>query len=287
MRTLRLWIVLSWIALPTVMYGGYSLLHLINHGDRLTPFHTTWFRAGHAHAGVLLLMSLPYYVFLDQTTLTPAAKHVGCIAMLVGILAQSGGFFLHMIGGHPNELSLGTPVTSGGAALLAIAVGILVYGLVTTRQRHAVRASGTRHRPDRCGASAPPDRPMFAAFEVEALKPLIGGTPWLAWMYAVSNPNGVSRLMGVIEISTAILLLASHWMPRAGVAGGALGALTLCVTVSILVALPVWETGWGGWPALNGLGQFLIKDVALLGITLVVLGESTARVRETRGERHR
>jgi hypothetical protein len=133
MRSLRLWIVLSWIALPTVMYGGYSLLRLINYGERLTPFQTTWFRAGHAHAGVLLLMSLLYYVFLDQTTLGPTAKHVGCIAMFVGILAQSGGFFLHMLVGHPNEPSLGTFITTAGAALLATAVGILVYGLVTTR----------------------------------------------------------------------------------------------------------------------------------------------------------
>ena len=29
----------------------------INQGDSLTPFQATWFRAGHAHAGVLLLMS--------------------------------------------------------------------------------------------------------------------------------------------------------------------------------------------------------------------------------------
>lgn len=42
----------------------------------------------------------------------------------------------------------------------------------------------------------------FAAFEVEALKKLIGGTPWLAWMYAVSSPVGVSRFLGVIEIAT-------------------------------------------------------------------------------------
>ena len=69
MSSLRIWIVLSWIALPTVMFGGYSLLRLINHGDRLTPFQATWFRAGHAHAGVLLLMSLLYFLFLDQTTL--------------------------------------------------------------------------------------------------------------------------------------------------------------------------------------------------------------------------
>jgi hypothetical protein len=133
MRTLRLWIVLSWIALPTVMYGGYSLLRLINHGDRLTPFQTTWFRAGHAHAGVLLLMSLLYYLFLSQTTLAPMTKQVGCLAMFVGILAQSGGFFVHMIIGQPNEPSMGTFITTAGAALLATAVGILVYGLVTIR----------------------------------------------------------------------------------------------------------------------------------------------------------
>src|SRR5262249_23121013 len=64
MRTLRLWIILSWIALPTVMYGGYSLLRLINQDNALTPFQTTWFRAGHAHAGVLLLMSLLYAALL-------------------------------------------------------------------------------------------------------------------------------------------------------------------------------------------------------------------------------
>ena len=133
MSSLRIWIVLSWIALPTVMFGGYSLLSLINHGDRLTPFQATWFRAGHAHAGVLLVMSLLYFLFLDQTTLGSTAKQVGCVAMFAGILAQSGGFFIHMIIGQPNEPSIGTAITAAGAALLVAAVGILIYGLLTTR----------------------------------------------------------------------------------------------------------------------------------------------------------
>jgi hypothetical protein len=133
MRSLRIWIVLSWIALPTVMYGGYSLLRLINQGDHLTPFQTMWFRAGHAHAGTLLLMSLLYFLFLDQTALGPTAKQVGSVTMFVGILAQSGGFFLHMLVGRPNEPSIGTSVTVAGAALLATAVGILIYGLVNAR----------------------------------------------------------------------------------------------------------------------------------------------------------
>jgi hypothetical protein len=133
MNSLRIWIIISWIALPTVMFGGYSLLRLLNRGDILTPFQVTWFRAGHAHAGVLLVMSLLYYTFLDQTRLSASIKSVACGGLLVGILAQSGGFFLHMLVGRPNQASIGTTVTTIGAVLLAGAVVVLVYGLVKTR----------------------------------------------------------------------------------------------------------------------------------------------------------
>lgn len=119
----------------------------------------------------------------------------------------------------------------------------------------------------------------FAAFEVEALRPLVSGTPWLAWMYGVFGPVNSARLMGVVEIMTALLLMASVWMPRAGVVGGALGGSIFCVTLSLLAAVPIWAAGPAGLPALNGAGQFLIKDVALLGVALVVLGESLGRVR--------
>jgi len=133
MNGLRFWIIISWIALPTVMYGGYSLLRLVNRGNILTPFQVTYFRAGHAHAGVLLVMSLLYYTFLDQTRLSTSIKLAACIGLVVGILAQSGGFFLHMLLGQPNQPSIGTRVTSVGALLLAAAVLVLVYGLITIR----------------------------------------------------------------------------------------------------------------------------------------------------------
>jgi uncharacterized membrane protein YkgB len=118
----------------------------------------------------------------------------------------------------------------------------------------------------------------FAAFEVEALKPLIGGTPWLAWMYSAFGEVGATRLLGVVEVATALMLMASLWAPRAGVIGGALAALTFLVTCSTMLALPVWErSAVGPFPVLAGPGQFLIKDVALLGVALVVCGESLAR----------
>ena len=118
----------------------------------------------------------------------------------------------------------------------------------------------------------------FTAIEIEALKPLISGTPWLAWLYAVFGEAGASYFLGVVEILTAILLAVSPWSPRAGVLGGALGTLTFVTTVSLMAALPIWEDASGGLPWLNGLGAFLVKDVALLGIALVVLGESAARL---------
>lgn len=56
------------------------------------------------------------------------------MVLLVGILAQSGGFFLHMAIGKPGEPSLGTTTTTIGAALLAGAILLLVYGLFTAKQ---------------------------------------------------------------------------------------------------------------------------------------------------------
>lgn len=117
----------------------------------------------------------------------------------------------------------------------------------------------------------------FIFIEVEALKPLISQTPWLAWLYAVFGEAGTSHLLGVVEILAAMLLIASRWSVRAAIAGGALCTLTFATTLSIMLAVPIWEAASGGFPWLNRAGSFLIKDLALLGVSLVVLAEGLAR----------
>ena len=129
MTTLRVVEIIGWISLPTVMYGGYSLLGFLGR-DQLTPFQVTYFRAGHAHAGVLLLMSLLYFLFIERTHLAPGVQLAGAVAVIVGVLAQSGGFFLHMGVGQPGRSSLGTTVTSVGALILVVAIALLVFGLI-------------------------------------------------------------------------------------------------------------------------------------------------------------
>ena len=120
MDIVRVFEIISWFSLPTVMFGGFSLLRLLTKGRTLTPFQVTCFRAGHAHAGVLLLMSLLYYRYLTETTYSENSTLLLCVMLVVGILAQSGGFFLHMMLGREGERSVGTLLTFFGAALLDV-----------------------------------------------------------------------------------------------------------------------------------------------------------------------
>jgi len=70
---------------------------------------------------------------MDKTSMSPAVKHAACATLFVGILAQSGGFFVHMLVGKPNQASVGNTVTVIGAVLLTVAIAVLVYGLITVR----------------------------------------------------------------------------------------------------------------------------------------------------------
>ncbi len=119
----------------------------------------------------------------------------------------------------------------------------------------------------------------FTAFESEALRPLITATPWLSWLYAVFGVTGASALLGVVELFTAALLVLPIWIPRAGVLGGALSTLTFATTVSILFAVPIWEDTIGGFPWINATGQFLLKDVALLGISMAIFADGLSRMK--------
>ena len=126
------WAIYAWVGLPTVMYGGYALLGLMTKREPLSEFRRTWFRAGHAHAGVLLLMFLLYIDFLFRVDLPSSTKHAACAVFVVGALMQSGGFFIHMARGREDGLSVGTTITSVGALLLTAAIAFLIYGLATS-----------------------------------------------------------------------------------------------------------------------------------------------------------
>ncbi|MEA5362262.1 hypothetical protein VA596_22185 [Amycolatopsis sp., V23-08] len=122
---IQLFTVIALVSLPTVMYGGYALMGVMR-DRKLTEHQRAMFRAGHAHAGVLLILALVALQILSRTTLSDATLWVTSFLLLFGILAQSGGFFLHLV---PNRGGLGGRVTSVGAVLLGAATLLTAYGV--------------------------------------------------------------------------------------------------------------------------------------------------------------
>ena len=122
--------VISLLLLVSVEYGGWSLLGFLTGRGQLGEFPEQFFRAGHAHAGVLLVLSLVYFLYLDRTGYSTVVQWLAGLLLLLGIMAQSGGFFIHLGLGQKNRSSLGTIVTRTGALLLAAALIVLAIGLL-------------------------------------------------------------------------------------------------------------------------------------------------------------
>ena len=116
----------------------------------------------------------------------------------------------------------------------------------------------------------------FTAYEAEGIRLYVANSPLMSWVYGLMSVRGLSAALGVVEVAIAILIAARPFSPRLSVAGSALAVGMFLTTLSFLVTTPgVWEPSAGGFPALSGKpGQFLIKDLALLGIALWSLGES-------------
>ena len=122
--------IISLLSLVSVEYGGWALLGFLTGRGQLGEFREQFFRAGHAHAGVLLVLSLVYFLYLDRTGYSTGVQWLAGLLLLVGIIAQSGGFFLHMGLGQKDRSSLGTVVTRTGALLIAAALVVLALGLL-------------------------------------------------------------------------------------------------------------------------------------------------------------
>jgi uncharacterized membrane protein YkgB len=124
----------------------------------------------------------------------------------------------------------------------------------------------------------------FTTYEAEGIRPFVANSPLMSWAYGLVSVRGFSAVLGVVEVAIALLIAARPFWPRASALGSALAVGMFLTTLSFLVTTPgVWEPSAGGFPALSAFpGQALIKDLALLGISLWTLGEAW-QVSEQRG----
>ena len=116
----------------------------------------------------------------------------------------------------------------------------------------------------------------FTTYEAQGISVFVANSPLLSSAYGLLSIRGFSAVLGVIEVAIAVLISIRPYAPRASVLGSGLAVGMFLTTLSFLVTTPgVWEPSPGGFPALSALpGQFLIKDLPLLGISLWTLGEA-------------
>lgn len=119
------------ISLVTVESGGLYLLRIVRGRAEVTPFQLAFARAGHAHAGVLLLLALICQPYVDATGLTGATEWFARSGVAVAALLMPGGFFFSSMGAHRTEPNRLIVLVLAGAVLLALSLTSLGIGLLT------------------------------------------------------------------------------------------------------------------------------------------------------------
>jgi hypothetical protein len=123
------------LTVPTIIYGGYFLLTILSGRQKLTltDFQKSMFRAGHAHAGVLVILALVAEMLTDSAGLTPIWEHIVRTGFPLAAILVSAGFFASASGRNitkPNSL---ITILYLGILILAASLIILGIGLIKNR----------------------------------------------------------------------------------------------------------------------------------------------------------
>lgn len=126
------------VTVPTIVYGGLVVLGVvtggaagIHPGIALTPVQVSLYRAGHAHAGVLVILSLVVQVLLDHARLGPGLVWTLRVAAPLAAIVVSSGFFALA---HVPQLRA---ILYAGAALVALATLATGIGLLLSLRNTA------------------------------------------------------------------------------------------------------------------------------------------------------
>jgi hypothetical protein len=114
------------VIIPTVVYGGVSILGFLIHDPAYmqNPLRQNLFRAGHAHAGVLLILSLVSYLYVDDATLSPLWKSIVKSSIPTAAIFLPAAFFFSVLNADATK-------PNGLINLAYVGVALLVTGLLT------------------------------------------------------------------------------------------------------------------------------------------------------------
>ena len=126
------------VVLPSVMYGGLTLLTSLTRnlpGYNDNPLRHDLWRAGHAHAGVYLVLSLVMLRYVDEAVLSPFWKWLARTGAPIVAILIPAAFFLSVVSPTAKEPNGLINLAYIGALFLAAAVLSLGVGLIRAARR--------------------------------------------------------------------------------------------------------------------------------------------------------
>jgi len=126
------------VVIPTVMYGGLTLLSVLTGnapGYNDNPLRHDLWRAGHAHAGVYLVLSLVILRYVDEAALSPSWKWLARVGAPIAAILIPAAFFLSVASPTATQPNGLMNLAYVGALFLAGAVLTLGVGLIRAARR--------------------------------------------------------------------------------------------------------------------------------------------------------
>ena len=119
------------LTVVTIEFGGAFMLRVVQGKEPTTDLQKSFFRAGHAHAGVLVILSLVIQLYVDSTDMSDGFTWLARSGVPIAAILIPAGFFFSAMGKgvtKPNRFFLMIPA---GAVMLAAGVLATGVGLLT------------------------------------------------------------------------------------------------------------------------------------------------------------
>lgn len=115
------------LTVVTIETGGAFMAAVVTGRVPATDFQRRFFRAGHAHAGVLVILGLVCLLLTEATDLAGGWRWLARTGVLVAAILMPAGFFLSVLGRDPQKPGRAIALLWVGAASLT--VGLLAAGI--------------------------------------------------------------------------------------------------------------------------------------------------------------
>ncbi|SDD62561.1 hypothetical protein [Rhodococcus tukisamuensis] len=113
-----------------IAFGGTFMLRIVTGSRGANALQKTMFRAGHAHAGVLVTLGLVVALLTQAAGVAATWSAVGSILVLSAAILVPAGFFLSVLGEDPQRPNAWIRSVWAGFAVLV--AGLVVAGVATT-----------------------------------------------------------------------------------------------------------------------------------------------------------